>query len=207
MELKSLLDSQNWGQGTTDATVMSQAMKRKINMGLKKLGTHYRRAILINVVFLAATLSIYAFLPVYDVLVPTGIVLGCSSITSYYAVWQYRNFHEIDKDQGLKLVLEKTLKSDIAINRKIQRISSVIFTCSFLGGFFLGAIVQGWRFENTLEKPHMPIIGSLLTIGFYFFTKTKSFRSFHRFLNPHYRRNRKFLEEQYFQLTGFAFKC
>jgi len=76
------------------------------------------------------------------------------------------------------------------------RYQSLLVTASFVGGFFLGLAVQGWTIEKLEKHPIVLVVLLILATGFYFLSKTKSFKSLHRLLNPGYIKAKKQLEDQ-----------
>ena len=192
MELKSLLDNQNWSEvKRPDLNLTSPARSE-----LGRLKRHYIRSVLICSLLLIFSLGIYFTDPRIEMLIPAILITSSFIFTVYQAVKQYTGYIHIDKDQELKVVINEVLKADREVNRSVRKAARIIYINSFIGGFLLGLFLSGWTFQTMLDKPLIFPVLIILTAGFYFFTKSKRFSQFYRIFNSGYGKTRKRLEEQ-----------
>jgi len=198
MELKNLLDKHNWSDSdlSYEADVIEQEMRQQVSAKIALLFTNYKRSIVLNLLFLLATIVLYVVYPSLDMLVPVGIIGSCFLfliVTTLYQLW---TDNKPDQSQDMKTVLEETLAYDKRMYNMQCRFFSWIFTASALGGMLLGMIVKGWTLQRIVHTTPVVLFIMAFTIGIYALSKSTSFRKFNRRLNPTYHHTKKFIQQQ-----------
>jgi|GEM_PF-4132358 len=198
MELSDLFKNQDWTHSTQkmNEVEISKAMKSNVEMNVKTLFNTYYKSIFLNSFFLASVWLVYFYKPTLEVLFPVLLISACFAIIIINVAWQLINEKPIDTSKDLKTVLTKTLAFNTEIYKRQCRYNSFILTSSFLGGFLLGIVLQGWTFQKFIDKPIIIPIIVLLTLGFHFLAKTKLLKKVNSALNPKYHKAKAFLEEQ-----------
>ena len=143
-----------------------------------------------------STLGLYFFQPVPDILFPIGLIGSCFLFIIVTVAWQLLALPKPDLSLDLKSVIENTLNYNAKINRRQCQYTSVIISASFVGGFLLGLILQGWTLLRIISNPILVVVMVLLTVLSFYWTKGKAFRKFNRSLNPRYQQIKSHLEEQ-----------
>ena len=198
MELKKLLDDNNWDDPVLEINESSLAKSRRsgIQKGIRKLFLNYYKSIGLNLSFLIITVSLYFFRPIPDILLPIFIISSCFIYLLITVVLHLLGREKLDPTLSLKVLLESTLAFNKKIHRNVCAYQSYIFSASFLGGFLMGIILQGWTLEKIIAEPIVLSILGVGTIGAYFLSKSTNFAQFNRSMNPGYVKAKKYLEEQ-----------
>ena len=204
MKLKRLLDSQNWDDAEFDykSANIESMIRSNVENHIRELFRHYYASIALNGFFLILTIITYFILPSWDILLPLFLIASPFLLMLTQIVSQLLHREKTDPTSNLKTLLEQTLSFNQKINRSIYDLSGMIFTSSFLGGFFLGLIVQGWTLQELIGKPLVLLIMLILAIGVYVMVRTKRFFVLAGQLNPGYQKTKKYLEEQLKELQG-----
>lgn len=198
MELQSLLHNSGWERSTLDYSLdrIEQNTRSEINRNIKKLISNHYKGLALNVAFLLITVLFYVLNPVVDYLVPVVLIGGCFLFITVSLVIGISGKEKIDYTQPMVAVLSNVLNYNNQVYSRHCNYYSALMTTSFVGGFLLGILVQGWTFKMMTEKPVIFVILGALSTGFYFLSKTTSFRKMNRIFNPDYFKSKKYLEEQ-----------
>ena len=198
MELKSLLQNSHWEDSEIDFSKMaiSKNTDVRVSRDIKVLVNNNYKAILLNFLFLSITIYVYLQNQSISFLIPSILIASCFLFLAINVMTGAKSLNKIDYSTSMRQVLTEVLESTKTMHKRQCRYHSVLMTASFLGGFFLGLAYQGWTVETTIEKPVIFMVVGPLTFGFYYFSKSKYFKSFNRSLNPGYVRAKMYLEEQ-----------
>lgn len=197
MELINLLDQNEWDESESFSDKdIQNAMRQNVSDHIKKLYRTYYRGLLLNLAFLVLFLIIYLLNPTVEFLVPVILISSCFAFIVLNLSVKLINRESVDPTCSLKTVLLDSLEFNKKVYKTQCKYNSIILTVSFMGGFLLGLAFQGWTLEKYVDKPVIIPVFLILTIGFYFLTKTQSFKMLNRKLSPNYIRSRDYLEEQ-----------
>lgn len=200
MELQTLLD-----KSISDLSVTNVDLERAIRPGgvlaVRTLYGTYVKGLILNGVLLASTIILYLFNPSIEYLIPMLLIGSAFAyLTIDTGIKLYQN-PQPDLNQDIRTVLERSLE----INKKILLNQcnhlSVLTTMSFVGGLFLGLANRGRTIDALLQKPIILLVLLILTIGFYFVTRTTSFKSLNKKINPQYYNSLSVIKEQLYMLT------
>jgi len=196
MELSKLLRDQAWEASNLsyDSLTLEVMLQPKASKYIGRLFRFYRKSLAMNTLFLLATIALYWANPTEDMLLPLGLIGGCFLYLMATSWRMIREKDNLDLSGDLRSIVQRVLEFNQYQHRQMCRYHSVLFTICFAGGFILGMLLKGRQLAYFVEKPILFVILIILTTGFYFLTKTKSFRSLNRRLNPVYNRTKKQLE-------------
>ncbi|SFR34790.1 hypothetical protein SAMN04490243_0887 [Robiginitalea myxolifaciens] len=198
MELKKLLESQNWSdsQLSYDDAELITAIREKTKAPVKRVLANGKRSLWLNGLFFLAFGLIYLLLPNELTLLACLLICGCYLFVFLSVLLALQANPEPRLENNIKQVLEETLAFDETVNRFQCRNFSVILTVAYLGGSFLGLGVQGWNFAKLIEKWPVLIIFGIGTVAVYLFSRTRLFTKANRYFTPHYHNSKKFVKEQ-----------
>ena len=202
MELKDLWNKQDWRQTDLayDVDELNSEIQEDVQNHIKTLIRFYYRSLVLNILFLLLVFSIYLIIPKPDMLLPIAIIFSAFLFLIVKLARQLVKVKQPDANRPLKEVLVQTIDYDRELNKGMCQYNSILLTASFLGGLLLGFFIQGKTIQYLIDKPLVAAFLLMLTIGFYFLSKSKAFQSLNKLLAPKYFKTRKHLEEQLRQL-------
>lgn len=198
MELKNLLDKQSWSESEFDYSTehINDLLRPRAESTIQKLFRYHKQYIILNSVLTLASMALFFVEPRAEMLIPLGLIGGTMVFIILSMVYQMSKIKKPDLDQDLRQVLKETVEYNKMIFKSQYDYFPILMTTSFAGGFFLSTILSGWDFERFANEPIRLIVFGILTVGFYFLSKTRRFRRFNRSMNPRYNKIKNALEEQ-----------
>lgn len=198
MELKKLLESQNWSDSSLsyEGAELSAAIREKTKAPVKRVLANGKRSLWLNGMFFLAFGLVYLLVPNELTLLACLLICGCYLFVFLSVLLALSSNPEPRLENNIKRVLEEALAFDEKVNRFQCQNFSIILSVAYLGGSFLGLGVQGWDFTKLLEKWPVLIIFGAGTIAIYFFSKTRLFAKTNRSFNPNYHNSKRFIKEQ-----------
>jgi hypothetical protein len=198
MELKNLLNSQNWETSDLDynTKTIEDELRKGINARVTELFRHYYRSLVLNSFFLLATIAVYFAKPSLDIILPLSLIGLCYIFLVGNVAWQLLFDQRPDHLADIQTTLRATIAYNQRMYRRQCRYFSLITTTSFAGGFLLGLILRGRSLEEIFTHPIVTSIIVISSVLIYFFSRTPSFRKLNQKLNPRYHRVKNDLEQQ-----------
>ena len=155
MELKTLLETQQWTNAGMDLTqlMISRSTRSTIDKNMKVVVANNYKALILNALFLCFFVFIYVFNPKIEFLIPTILIVSCF-LFLIVGVWKgITSLNKIDYSQSLVMLLSTFLNTNKEVFRLQRQYHAMVLVQSFLGGFLLGLAFQGWTVEKALSKP------------------------------------------------------
>lgn len=198
MELINLLKKKNWDESAPPFTDLEiqKAMRNKVRFNVELLYRSYFTGLGLNLLFILIFLVIYWLNPRIEFLIPLALIIGSFLFIAINLSVTLIQNEPIDTSNDLKTVLKEALSLNNKIYQNLCSHTTMIWTLSFFGGLFLGLAFQGWTIETFIEKPIIFPVLSALTIGFYLWVKSTSFKNLNKVLNPKYIEAKSYLEQQ-----------
>lgn len=198
MDLKTLLDKTNWEQSDFKYTSdeLLKDITQKTEKPIQKVLQNAKKSIVLNSIILLGFFIFYVFFQNEITTLAIIIIAGVYLLTIGSLIYGLSTLQKPNLNQNIKKALEDIIRYDEAINQFQCKNFSLIITASFVGGFLLGLGFQGFTIAKLLDKWGVLVILGLGIIGMYYWSKTKSFRSFNRSFNPNYFKSKSFIKQQ-----------
>ena len=198
MDLKTLLNDNNWSSSELnfDADSISKEITEKSQKPIQFVLNNAKKSILMNSIFLVAFFIFYLFFTNTITTIAIAIIAAVYLFTILSLVIGLINLEKPNLNQNIKDALKDIIRFDEAINRFQCKNYSLIISTSFIGGFLLGLGTQGYTISKLLDKWGLILFLIVGAVGIFYWSKTKSFKSFNRSFNPNYFKSKAFLKEQ-----------
>ena len=206
MELETLLNNQGWEESELDFSTraIEADIHSKVQDRIGDLFSHYYKTIGLNLLFLIGFSSIWFVLPVWETLIPIGIIATCYIYLIGNVVYHLWKYERPDPALPLPDLIRAMLAFNQRMHRQVCDYQAIVMSACGLAGFMLGVLFRSGTMANLIQKP-IGIFSALLFTGLiYYFTKKGWLSSLNKTLNPRYTRAKTYLEQQLAELEEGA---
>ena len=204
MELKTLLNDQAWSESELDfsSQAIETEMRSKVQDRFKDLFYQYKKIIFSNLCFLIAFSSVWFIVPVWQTLLPIGIIASCYLFMTGSVIFNLWRHEKPDPALPLPELIRCMLAYNKQILKQLGNYQAIIMAACGLAGAMLGLLIQSGSMDVLLYNPIGIVSMFLITGLIYFIAKNGAVSFLNKAFNPTYFRATAYLKEQLAELEA-----
>jgi hypothetical protein len=202
MELKTLLNNQGWDESDLDFSdqALGTEIRHSVGDRMKDLFYQYNKIIVGNLFFLLLFSSVWFIVPVWETLIPIGIIAICYLYMIGSVIFNRWRYDKPDPTRPLPELIRSMLAYNKKILKQLGNSQAIIMSACGLAGLMIGLLLQLGSLDILLNNPVG--IASMVAIPgiIYFFAKRGLVSRLNRAFNPGYFKASAYLKEQLAEL-------
>jgi hypothetical protein len=202
MELKTLLNNQGWDESDLDFSdhTIGTEIRSSVGDRIKDLFYQYNKIIFGNLFFLVLFSSVWFIVPVWETLIPIGIIATCYLYMIGSVIFNRWRYDKPDPTLPLPELIRSMLAYNKQILKQLGNSQAIIMSACGLAGAMIGLLLQlgtlDILFNNPIGIASMVVIPGII----YFLAKRGLVSSLNRAFNPGYFKVMAYLKEQLAEL-------